>query len=64
MIRHCQDKAKDNTLSFPVMCKESFMMTRDKSILWAVLSAKERSAKRDRDYSDVISATKLSLIQK
>jgi hypothetical protein len=40
------------------------MMTRDKSILWAVLSAKERSAKRDRDCLDVISATKVSLIQK
>jgi hypothetical protein len=64
MTRHCQDKGKANTLNYPVMFNVSYMTTRDKCILWAVQSAKERSPKRDRDYSDVISATKLSLIQK
>jgi hypothetical protein len=64
MTRHYQDKGKASTLNYPVMSSVSYMTTRDKCILWAVQSAKERSAKRDRDYSDVISATKLSLIQK
>jgi hypothetical protein len=46
------------------MFNVSFMMTRDKCISWDVQSAKERSAKRGRDYSDVIFAIKPSLIQK
>jgi hypothetical protein len=46
------------------MFNVSFMMTRDKCISWDVQSAKERSGKKDRDYSDVIFAIKPSLIQK
>jgi hypothetical protein len=64
MTRHYQGKAKANTSSSLVMFNVSYMMTRGKCTLWDAQSAKERSDKRGRDYSDVIFATKLFLIQK
>jgi hypothetical protein len=64
MTRHFQGKAKGNTSSSLVMFNVSYMMTRGKCTLWDAQSAKGRSGKRGRDYSDVIFATKLFLIQK
>lgn len=64
MTRHYQGKAKANTSSSLVMFNVSYMMTRGKCTLWDAQSAKERSDKRGRDYSDVIFATKLFQIQK
>jgi hypothetical protein len=64
MTRHSQVKAKGNTSSYLDMFNVSYMMTRGKCTLWDALSAKGRSDKRGRDYSDVTFATKLFLIQK
>jgi hypothetical protein len=64
MTRLSQGKAKVNTSSCLDMFNVSYMMTRGKCTLWDAQSAKERSDKRGRDYSDVIFATKLSQIQK